>query len=90
MSQTIRKNITIKEDAYNIINEYAKKQGISFSEMLWKSAIQKINNDEEMDLLSFMQENCKYVTEEEQIELDEMNVDFSDCSGKELSLDELL
>lgn len=90
MSQTIRKNITIKEDAYNIINEYAKKHGISFSEMLWKSAIQKINNDEEMDLLSFMQENCKYVTEEEQIELEEMNVDFSDCSGKELSLDELL
>lgn len=36
-----------------------------------------------------MQENCKYVTEEEQKELDEMNVDFSDSSGKELSLYEL-
>ncbi len=43
-----------------------------------------------MDLLSFMQENCKYVTEEEQKEIDDMNIDFSDCSGKELSLDELL
>ena len=90
MSQTIRKNITIKEDAYKIINDYAKQKGISFSEMLWKSAIQKINKSEEMDLLSFMQENCKYVTEEEQKEIDDMNIDFSDCSGKELSLDELL
>ena len=44
---------------------------------------------EAMGLLSFMQENCKYVTEEEQKELEEMNVDFSDSSGKELSLDEL-
>ncbi len=90
MSQTIRKNITIKEDAYKVINEYAKKQGISFSEMLWKSAIQKINQSEEMDLLSFLQENCKFVSEEEQKELDHMNIDFSDCSGKELSIDELL
>lgn len=90
MNQTIRKNITIKEDAYQVINEYAKKQGISFSEMLWKSAIQKINQLEKMDLLSFMQEHCKYVSEEEQKELDSMDIDFSDCSGKELSVDELL
>ena len=32
---------------------------------------------EEMDLLSFMQENCKYVTEEEQKELDNKKIDFS-------------
>lgn len=32
---------------------------------------------EEMDLLSFMQENCKSVTEEEQIELDNKKIDFS-------------
>lgn len=58
--------------------------------MLWKSAIQKINQLEKMDLLSFMQEHCKYVSEEEQKDLDNMDIDFSDCFGKELSINELL
>ncbi len=90
MSRTIRKNISLREEDYKIISEHAIKKGISFSEMLWSSAIQRINQAEEMDLLSFLKESCDFVSKEEQKEFEKMNIDLSDLSGEEISLNELL
>lgn len=87
---TVRKNITLPASAYETINNYAKKCGMSFSEFLRDTALQVITQREELSLLNYINANCSYVDEAEQKELEALNIDFEDLSGKELTLDELL
>ena len=87
---TIRKNITLPVTAYETINDYAKKCGMSFSEFLRDTALNAIAKSEDLSLLEYINANCVYVDKNEQEEIEALNIDFDDLSGKELNLDELL
>ena len=45
---------------------------------------------ENLCLLEYINKYCEYVDENEQEEIEALNIDFDDLSGKELNLDELL
>lgn len=87
---TIRKNITLPAEAYEAINDFARKCGMSFSEFLRESALAAIVKSENMSLLEYINANCVCVDDFEQKEIEALNIDFDDLSGKELTLDELL
>lgn len=87
---TVRKNITLSVNTYTIINDYAKKCGMSFSEFLRETALKAIAKSEETSLLEYLNANCEYMDSTEQAEIEALNIDFDDLSGKELTLDELL
>lgn len=87
---TIRKNITLPVKAYEIINDYAKKSGKSFSEFLRDTTLNAIIQSENLSLLEYINTNCSYMDSNEQKEIEELNIDFDNLSGKELTLDELL
>lgn len=86
----IRKNITLSATTYETINDYAKKCGMSFSEFLRDSALKAIIQSENLSLLDYINENCSYMDNNEQKEIEALNIDFDNLSGKELTLDELL
>ena len=86
----VRKNITLSVTAYETINDYAKKCGMSFSEFLRDTALKAIAKSEDLSLLEYINANCAYVDKNEQEEIEALNIDFDDLSGKELNLDELL
>ena len=87
---TIRKNITLSATTYETINDYAKKCDMSFSEFLRDSALKAIIKSENLSLLDYINENCSYMDSNEQKEIEALNIDFDNLSGKELTLDELL
>ena len=86
----IRKNITLPVTAYETINDYAKKCGMSFSEFLRDAALKTIVRSENLSLLEYINANCAYIDRHEQEEIEALNIDFDNLSGKELTLDELL
>ena len=86
----IRKNITLTVAAYETINEYAKKNGMSFSEFLRDAALKTIVKNENLSLLEYINTNCTYMDSSEQKEIEALNINFDNLSGKELTLDELL
>lgn len=87
---TVRKNITLPSSTYEVINNFAKKRGVSFSEFLRDTALKEIAKSENLDLLEYINSNCTFVDKQEQKEIEELNIEFDDLNGKELSLDELL
>lgn len=87
---TIRKNITLSVQAYETINDYAKKCGMSFSEFLRDTALKTIVKNENLSLLEYINANCTYIDSKEQEEIEALNIDFENLDGKELTLDELL
>lgn len=87
---TIRKNITLPASAYETINDYAKKCGMSFSEFLRDTALKAIEKSQNLSLLEYINANCAYLDQKEQEEIEMLGIDFEDLSGKELTLDELL
>ena len=87
---TIRKNITMPVAAYETINNYAKKCGMSFSEFLRETALKTIVKNEELSLLEYLNANCSFMDSQEQKEIEAMSINFDDTNGKELTLDELL
>lgn len=88
--KTIRKNITLPEQIYKTINIYAQKRGVSFSEFLRESALERISKNEDLSLLEYLNKNCDYVDDNEQEEINNLKLNFADINGKELSLNELL
>ena len=87
---TIRKNITLPLSAYEVINDYARKNGMSFSEFLRDTALKEIAKREDLSLLEYINSNCSYMDKQEQKEIEALDINFDDLSGKELTLDELL
>ena len=87
---TVRKNITLSATAYETSNDYAKKCGMSFSEFLRDTALKAISENENSSLLKYINANCTYIDKQEQEEIEDLNIDFDDLNGKELTLDELL
>lgn len=90
MMKTVRKNITLPVSAYETINDYAKKCGMSFSEFLRDTALKAIVRSEKLSLLEYLNTNCANMDSQEQEEIEALNIDFDNLSGKELTLDELL
>lgn len=88
-NMSLRKNITISEEDYEIIMDYCRKAGTTFSEFLREAALFMIKKNEEMDLYSYLVKNTDYVDEQEQAEFNEMNID-SEANGRELTLDDVL
>lgn len=87
---TIRKNITLSASAYQTINDHAKKCGMSFSEFLRDTALKAIVKSENISLLEYINANCDCMDSSEQKEIEALNINFDDMSGKEITLDELL
>lgn len=90
MDKYVRKNITMKAQDINTINDYLIKTNETFSSFLVKAALKYIDDQENMDLLEFLNNNCKYVSKAEQKDIDLMNIDFSDTKGKEITLNDFL
>ncbi|MDP8079686.1 hypothetical protein [Phocoenobacter skyensis] len=86
----VRKNITLEEQDYNAILAFANKNGLSFSEMLRKTALDFIEKSENMDLLQYMNANLENVSAEEQAEIEALNIDFNDLTGSEMSVKDVL
>ena len=63
---------------------------MSFSEFLRDTALKAIAKIENLILLEYINANCAYMDSNEQKEIETLNIDFDDLSGKELTLDELL
>lgn len=86
----LRKNISIDEKEYNIILNYIRSNNISFSEFLRETALTFIKKQEELDLLQFLNDNCEYMSKEENEEIRKMNIDFSEIEGRAIKLEEIL
>lgn len=88
---TLRKNITITEEENEIILDFCKKIGKSFSEVLRMGALFYIKEVEKKDLAEFLSLHCESVNLEEQKEFEKIikKID-NNGEGKEINLDELL
>lgn len=84
----------MSEDDYETIKRFSKKLGLSFSEFLRINALEFIKKSEDLDLLSFLEEHCSFVSKEEQEDLNavlqENHIDLNSTDGRQISLDELL
>ncbi len=86
----IRKNISLADSEYQVISDFAKKNGYSFSELLRNATLDYIHKEEELDLVKFLNAHLDFVSEEEQREIDDLNIDFNNLNGEELSIDDFL
>lgn len=80
----LRKNIILSKEENKIIQEFCKKIGKSFSEVV---RIATINYIKEV-----LADNCEYVDTKEQEEIDELmkKLENDTGNGREISFDELL
>ncbi len=87
---SVRKHITLSENEYQIIYDYAIKNGLTFSELIRQSTLNFIKKSENIDLLEYMNNNLKAVSTEEREELDALDIDFNDLNGVELKVEDVL
>ena len=87
---TIRKNITLKQEDYDLISNFILKKGYNSPEFLRETALKRIKQEEEISLLDFLNSNISLLSKEEQLEIDSKNIDFSDINGEELKLEDAL
>ncbi|MEG9320767.1 hypothetical protein [Fusobacterium varium] len=92
MGIALRKNITLSEEENQIIQDFCKKIGKSFSEVMRTATLNYIKETEKQDLVQFLANNCEYVDSKEQKEIDELmkKLENDTDEGREISLDELL
>lgn len=92
MGIALRKNITLSEEENQIIQDFCKKIGKSFSEVMRTATLNYIKETEKQDLAQFLTNNCEYVDSKEQEEIDELmkKLEKDSDEGREISLDELL
>ena len=80
----VRKTITIFNEDYEFIKKYANSINKSVSEVMRVFTIKQIEEEQNQNLLDFLNNNCTFVSQEEQADFDKMNIDFDDISGKEV------
>ena len=87
----LRKNITISSDDFQIASMFAKKSGLSFSELVRKATMKYVEEQENLDLARFLRENCPSVPEDEEYEIIEVlnNRDKQD-EGEEINLEKFI
>ena len=90
--RSIRRHITLSPAENEIINNFIKKQGVSFSEFLRFSALKNIKESENLSLKEYLDRYCEKVDEEEQKELDELmkNINLEEDEGSEITLEDFL
>ena len=90
--RSIRRHITLSPTENEIINNFIKKQGVSFSEFLRFSALKNIKESENLSLKEYLDRYCEKVDEKEQKELNEMmkNINLEEDEGSEITLEDFL
>lgn len=90
--RNIRRHITLSPAENEIINNFIKKQGVSFSEFLRFSALKNIKESENLSLKEYLDRYCEKVDEKEQKELDELmkNINLKEDEGSEITLEDFL
>ena len=90
--RSIRRHITLSPAENEIINNFIKKQGVSFSEFLRFSALKNIKESENLSLKEYLDRYCEKVDEEEQKELDELmkNINLEEDEVSERTLEDFL
>jgi len=92
MSKSLRKNITMKQEDYELIKENAKKRHMSFSEFLCSSALQRIENDSKLSLGEYLDKYTPLASKEESEEiakiLENFDEDYEDF--EELTIEDVL
>ena len=90
--RNIRRHITLSPTENEIINNFIKKQGVSFSEFLRFSALKNIKESENLSLKEYLDKYCEKVDEKEQKELDELmkNINLEEDEGSEITLEDFL
>lgn len=93
---SLRKLITIPDNDFEKISNFAQKERISVSELLRKAAKYYIESQEELSLSEYIKENCGYVSKEEQKELNEWikelknDPEYNENDGSEITLDQII
>ena len=80
----VRKTITIFNEDYEFIKKYANSINKSVSEVMRVFTIKQIEEEQNQSLLDFLNNNCTFVSQDEQEDFDKMNIDFDDISGTEV------
>ena len=90
--RNIRRHITLSPAENEIINNFIKKQGVSFSEFIRLSALKSIKESENLNLKEYLDRYCEKVDEKEQKELNEMrkNINLEEDEGSEITLEDFL
>ena len=90
--RSIRRHITLSPTENEIINNFIKKQGFSFSEFIRLSALKSIKESENWNLKEQLDRYCEKVDEKEQKELNEMmkNINLEEDEGSEITLEDFL
>lgn len=90
-NNNLRKNISINSDDFYILSSFAKKVGISFSELVRKATLKYVEEYEKLDLSDFLRANYPFASDKEEAELAEIlkTLDLEE-PGKELNLADFL
>ena len=90
--RSIRRHITLSPTENEIINNFIKKQGVSFSQFIRLSALKSIKESENLNLKEYLDRYCEKVDEKEQKELNEMmkNINLEEDEGSEITLEDFL
>lgn len=87
-----RINIMFNKEDLIQIKDFCKKKGMSFSEFARKTLIKEIKEQEEMDLLKFINENCGFVEDDEEKEIVSFMKTYDETQAEflEVSLNDIL
>ena len=90
-NNNLRKNISINSDDFYILSSFAKKVGISFSELVRKATLKYVEEYEKLDLSDFLRATYPFASDKEEAELAEIlkTLDLEE-PGKELNLADFL
>ena len=80
----VRKTITIFNEDYEFIKKYANSINKSVSEVMRVFTIKQIEEEQNQNLLDFLNNNCTFVSQDEQADFDKMDIDFDDIGGTEV------
>ena len=87
----VRKNITLNAEQFYTMERFAKKVGISFSQLVEKATYDYVQEQENLDLAEFLRANCNPVPKEEENEIIEVLKEYDkNDPGRELTLEEIL
>ena len=93
MATALRKSITITPEENQIISDYAKKTGQSFSVTLRKCTIIYIQQAERQEMAEYIKSHCDFVCADEQEEFNSKYaklIEENTDEGREIKIDDLV
>ncbi|ADO84642.1 plasmid mobilization protein [Ilyobacter polytropus] len=88
-----RHNILFSDEEWELITDKAKELKISVSEFIRKTMAKEIQERENQDLLNYINQNCEFVSPEEEKDIMLLleDIDLNDDSdGVEVTVDDIL